>query len=426
MCGSLGGFVVLLMAIQMAFNQWGPRTEVDLDQILSKTQNLFTNLPYDDFPIYQELIRNRIAVAKLASLLSSNNALDTYKKNIYDDLIRFDYFLNFLSRDLELAYEKENAFFMTFEKSVSEWEKLSKVNEYSSELFEVMRNMTNDLSSILFKIKWTVESIQQFVPSNKSDSVNYNERKELGPSQWINYLEIDLWCDISIIKECKYELFRVKNIVKYINEINLDGILFRVWYYSEDLDNIIKDLKKDNVIIKQNAIISSKLKSLVNKIKFSYNLFLKGQDVFSKFNDYSLDITEDIKTKILKSELIGQNGCRAEFMTYFTIPPVFQGARKTKQSPSLKQITISANIYIDSLTFKWSDNISTKYGGNGGYSNDLKLEEGEAWKSTNVLGRSSSFDLVLEAPRGYEMVGFYGSYDEHLCGIGILYSKIVI
>lgn len=382
--------------------------------------------------------------------MSSNSALDTYKKNIYDDLTRFDSYLNLLSKDLELIYEKGNEFFLTFVKSVSEWEKVSKMDKYSPVLFNVMRNVSLDLSMTIYKAVFTVTSSKLFLPSNKSDSVYYDEKKEIFPSQWLNYLEIDLWCDISIIKECKYELSRVKNIVTYINEINLDDIPYQIWQYSNYLNLIMRDLEKDNIIIKSSVRINNKLRSLINKIKYNYNIFLKSQDVFSKFNDKSSDTAENVETKIFKSEFIGENGCRAEFMTYFGSSPVIQeGARKTKSSPSLRSIIIGADMYVDSLTFEWTDNISIKYGGNSGRLRGFKWEEGEVvvwvniykyiggkicglefrtnkWKSTGILGTSTNLHTALEAPRGYEIVGLYGSFDEHICGIGILYSKIEI
>ncbi|CAB4419262.1 unnamed protein product [Rhizophagus irregularis] len=445
----LGFSSLLFILIAINFFQWGPLVEVDFDEILRKTENIFTNVQYDDLPAYSELIENRIAVTKLANLLSSNIVLDNYKKNIYDDLTRFDSYLNLLSKDLESIYEKGNEFFLTFVESVSEWEKVSKMDKYSPVLFNVMRNVSRDLSMIIYRAKFTVANSKLYIPSNKSDSVNYDEKKKILPSQWLSYLEIGLWCDISIIKECKYELSRVKNIVTYINKINLENIPYQIWQYSNYLDFIMKDLEKDNIMIKSSFRISNKLGSLINKIKSNYNIFLKSQDVFSKFNDNSSDTAKNVDPKIFKSEFIGENGCRAEFMTYFGSPPAIQGARKTKSSLSLRSIIIGADMFVDSLTFEWSDNISIKYGGNGGQLSRLKLEEGEVvmwaniykykwgkicglefrtnkWKTTGILGWSNNLPTALEAPRGYEIVGFYGSFDKHICGIGILYSKIEI
>ena len=46
--------------------------------------------------------------------------------------------------------------------------------------------------------------------------------------------------------------------------------------------------------------------------------------------------------------------------------------------------------------------------------------------STGIIGESNLFPTILEAPRGYEIVGLYGGFDKYICGIGILYSKIEI
>jgi hypothetical protein len=405
--------------------------------------------------VYSEFIENRTAVAKLANLLNSNSALVTYKKNIYNDLTNFDsFYLNMLSEDLEPIYEKGKKFFLRFEESVSEWEKFSKKNQYSLVVFEVMRNASYDLYTALFKAEVALMVVKQFVPSipsDKSDSTSYNENKEIDLFQWINYLEINL-CDISImIKECKYELTRVKNILTYISEINLHDSSFRIHQYQHYLDTIMKELKKDNMVIKSSVRFSNKLKSLISIIKFNYEIFLRSQDIFSKFSDNSLNAAKNVEIKFFKSEFIGENGCRAEFMTYFTSPPATQGSRKTKSSPSLKYITVGANMYVDSITFEWSDNTSIKYGGNGGHLMSFELKEGEVvtwasiykytggkisglefrtnkWRSTGILGngKSTYVPTVLEAPRGYEMIGLYGSLDKQICGIGILYSKIEI
>ena len=114
----------------------------------------------------------------------------------------------------------------------------------------------------------------------------------------------------------------------------------------------------------------------------------------------------------------------------------------------LRSIKTSADAYIDSLTFEWSDNISFKYGGNGGHLSNLNLDEGEVvlwakiytyeegkicslefrtnkWQTTGILGKCRSIKYtILEAPRGYEVIGLYGGFDKYICGIGILYSKI--
>ena len=161
-----------------------------------------------------------------------------------------------------------------------------------------------------------------------------------------------------------------------------------------------------------------------------------------------MDITENVGSKVYKSDLVGE-AARQEFVTYFSNPPVFQVARaiKSKSSPFIRSIKVSAGAYIDSLTFEWSDNMSFKFGGNGGDLINMDLEKGEdvlwikiykygegnskicglefrtnKWQTTGVLGKFIN-PTSLEAPRGYEIVGLYGGFDKLICGIGILYSK---
>ncbi|CAG8595083.1 14604_t:CDS:2, partial [Acaulospora morrowiae] len=407
---------------------WTTRIEVDFDQIVGKTEDIFTKLCDVDLPAYSELIENRIAVAKLANLVSSNNALE----NINKDLLQLTDHLSQFSKDLELIYEEGNVFFMIFEKSVSEWEKLEIMNKYSPGLFELMKNYSHNYFMTLSKTEVTMEGI--LLSKKKSNN------KEVVLSEWINYLDISLWCDTSTIKKCKYELSRVKKVMEFIgnSKSSLVEVRYHIFQYSNYMDTIIKRLSKENVVIKSGQATKN-LKSVINKIKSSYMKFLANQDVIPRANENSSDLD------IYKSELVGKVGCR-EFMTHFASPPVFQGVRTTKHSPFLQNIKIGAGTYIDSLTFEWSDNISFKYGGNGGNISDFNLDEGESvlwakiyqyeggmicglefrtnkWKTTGILGKPIN-PTILEAPIGYEVVGLYGGFDKHICGIGILYSKI--
>ncbi|RGB30155.1 hypothetical protein C1646_711885 [Rhizophagus diaphanus] len=71
----------------------------------------------------------------------------------------------------------------------------------------------------------------------------------------------------------------------------------------------MKDLEKDNIVIKSSIRISNKLGSLINKIKSNYNIFLKNQDVFSKFNDNSSDTAKNVDSRVnlLEKMDVGQN-----------------------------------------------------------------------------------------------------------------------
>jgi hypothetical protein len=393
---------------------------------------------------YSELNENRIAVAKLANLVSSNNS------HIYFDLVQLGFYLNIFSKELELIYEEGNIFFMTFEESVSKWEKLETMNQYSPGLFELMRNKSDNFSTILFKAESSINAINKFAPSVKSDLAKHNEGKEIILFQWIDYLNIGLWCDTSIIKKCEYELSRIRKIVEFLKNVSFNQIGSSLYVYSDYMSNIIENLSRKNVKVTVKAPITNNLRSLINRIKSSHMKFLMKQDValkLSSSNDNISNITENVRS-VYKSKLIGEVGCQ-EFETYFASPPIFQGSRMTDPSSFLRSIKIDVGaLLIGSLTFEWSNNISIKYGGNGYLLRSLNLEKGEIvswvniykcergnicglefrtnkWQTTGVLGNSIN-PTILEAPRGYEIVGLYGGYDKFICGIGILYSKIEI
>ncbi|RIA79167.1 hypothetical protein C1645_841372 [Glomus cerebriforme] len=412
--------------------------EVNLDDALIKTENIFNKLYNLDLPAYSKFSENRVAVANLANLVNSNDAFDMSKKNIYNDLLQLDDHLNQLSMWLVFIYEVGKIFFLTFEKGFYEWER---TNKHDPKLFELIKNKTDDLYFCVSETASKIVTIKKFVPSTKSDLKIYNGSKEMTFSQWINYLDISLWCNTLTIKKCKHELSRVKKIVAFLEYGDFNLTMFTIYFstYIDELNVIINHLSREKVKVNK---ATKDLKPLIKIIKSAYMNFLTNQDVIQKGVDLNVGLD------VHKSKLIGEVGCR-EFVAHFTNAPVFQGVSMAKHLPFLRNIKISAGLHIVSLTFEWSDNISFKYGGNGGELSDFNLDKDEVltwvkiytddrgkvsglefctnkWQTTSRLGKSSLAlnSTILKAPSGYEIVGLHGGFDRYICGIGILYSKI--
>ncbi|CAG8456014.1 1948_t:CDS:2 [Cetraspora pellucida] len=411
-------------------------TEINLDNTSSKTVEVFTRLYNLDLPAHSELIEDRIAVLKLLNFVRSDDPLDIKKKGIRNNLLQLNDHLNILSKSLESIYVNGQLFFFIHEIYISEWEKLSRNNEYFPALFQKMHNQSTEFFNTINLTRYQVNLINTFILS-------------------INYEEVMSKCDPLFIEQCKYEFSRIEKISAFLkrSEPNLFESCQSVQNFINHLDHIITVINKNNSRITSSGQTVKNLKTAVNKIRAVHMKFLNSQDTTHQklyiLNDNFENVNGVDNKTIFKSKLVGKSGCQG-FETRFSTLPIINGGVYNPRHPQfLRNIRINIGRFIDSFTFEWSDNVSFKYGGNSGILNDLNLDEGELitwakiylcyenvpcglefrtnkWKTSGILGNkeSSYYQSVLEAPNGYVITGLYGGFEKHICGIGIIYSKI--
>ncbi|CAG8476893.1 835_t:CDS:2 [Ambispora leptoticha] len=120
--------------------------------------------------------------------------------------------------------------------------------------------------------------------------------------------------------------------------------------------------------------------------------------------------------------------------------------QKSSKSHSvyLTKICINAGAFIDGITFCFSDNTSTRHGGQGGSTFEFKLFKGEkiatikvrsgAWvdgleicldngRTSGWIGGNGGSLHLLEVPDGYDIIGLYGSAGWVVDSLGIIYAS---
>ncbi|CAG8549755.1 24464_t:CDS:2 [Dentiscutata erythropus] len=160
-------------------------------------------------------------------------------------------------------------------------------------------------------------------------------------------------------------------------------------------------------------------------------------------------IVVPIHGKVLKSARLGRDQGK-EFQAIFNKPQSsFQKSPSSSiysfspKKPYLSQIIIKAGLFIDSITFIWSDNTVIEIGGDGGGEHEFTLDEDEKIIGLNVragfyidgieiktnrrssgwIGGSGGSMHFLHVPKDHEMIGIYGSGDTYINSLGIIYKK---
>ncbi|CAG8611278.1 uncharacterized protein OCT59_012571 [Rhizophagus irregularis] len=244
--------------------------------------------------------------------------------------------------------------------------------------------------------------------------------KNIGADFWIlnKFLLIKCSAGISLI-----EIYVRNNIIGYLDysdEYNQTEIRLKV-------DEIIKKYGGKYNIIKMNFVAKNQTETFLQNLQ--------------KFSEES-KIILPIYGKVFKSNYLGKLD---ESLTEFKI--LFKKFIDTKPI-TLKRMIIKYDVFINSITFYWSDNTNLRIGidDDEGIKKEFLFEEGEkivkikvnsGWYidgfeiKTNLGRRSKWFGghggskHTLEAPDNeYEMIGLYGTGNYFVNTLGIIYKKI--
>ncbi|KAG9306397.1 hypothetical protein G9A89_018280 [Geosiphon pyriformis] len=177
---------------------------------------------------------------------------------------------------------------------------------------------------------------------------------------------------------------------------------------------------------------------------------------YAAFSEEASSLEPTTLANFQRSEAVGATGCEPfevyfnQYLGIFGLDPPNQ---KKQLEPHFTTISTFFGEKISHLTFIWPNFRSVTYGGRRltdqyVWTKDFTFEPGEKVLSLNVdydekrvhgimfrttFGRASGNTGVLDrdrktfrAPKGHEIVGLYGGATDHICSLGIIYSRFMI